>query len=149
MQDLANSLKVLNTINPVVGTSDANGTGLDLQGYESAMVVVPTGIEGDTLSASVKIDFILEESSDDSTYTAVTSNTSVTDGAVDGSGIFSTLDANAETPQISTIGYIGGSRYIGVKADFTGTHSNGTPIAAQVILGTPRHNSDTDSITIR
>ena len=110
MQDIANSLKVLNTINPVVGTSDANGTGIDLQGYESAMVVVPTGIEGDTLSSSVKIDFKLEESSDDSTYTAVTSNTSVTDGAVDSSGIFSTLDANAETPQISTIGYIGGSR---------------------------------------
>ena len=73
MQDIANSLKVLNTINPVVGTSDANGTGIDLQGYESAMVVVPTGIEGDTLSSSVKIDFKLEESSDDSTYTAVTS----------------------------------------------------------------------------
>ena len=106
-------------------------------------------IEGDTLSSSVKIDFKLEESSDDSTYTAVTSNTSVTDGAVDSSGIFSTLDANAETPQISTIGYIGGSRYIRVVADFTGTHSNGTPIAAQVVLGTPRHNSDTDSITIR
>ena len=149
MQDIANSLKVLNTINPVVGTSDANGTGIDLQGYESAMIVVPTGIEGDTLSSSVKIDFKLEESSDNSTFTAVAVNTAVTDGAVDANGIFSTLDANSETPQISTIGYIGGSRYIRVVADFTGTHSNGTPIAAQVILGTPRHNSDTDSITIR
>ena len=149
MQDLANSLKVLNSIVAVTGTSDTNGTGIDLQGYESAMMVVPTGVEGDTLSSTVKIDFILEESSDNSTFTAVTSNTSVTDGAVDSSGIFSTLDANAETPQISTIGYVGGSRYVRVKADFTGTHSNGTPIAAQVILGIPRHNSDTDSITIR
>lgn len=149
MQDLANSLKVLNTINPVVGTSDANGTGIDLQGYESAMAVVPTGIEGDTLSSTVKIDFKLEHSDDNSTFVAVGDNTLVTDGGVDSDGIFSTLDANAETPQISTIGYIGGKRYLRVVADFTGTHSNGTPIAAQIVLGTPRHNSDTDSIAIR
>jgi hypothetical protein len=149
MQDLANSLSVLNTIDPVVGAADTNGTGVDLQGFESAVIVVPTGIEGVTLSSSVKIDFKLEESSDNSTFTAVSDNTSVTDGAVDANGIFSTLDANGETPQISVIGYVGGSRYIRVVADFTGTHSTGTPIAAQVIRGTPRHNSDTDSITIR
>ena len=45
MQDLANSLKVLNTIVPVTGTSDTNGTGIDLQGYEGVMIVVPTGMK--------------------------------------------------------------------------------------------------------
>jgi len=50
MQDLANSLSVLNTIDPVVGAADTNGTGVDLQGFESAVIVVPTGIEGVTLS---------------------------------------------------------------------------------------------------
>ena len=38
MQDLANSLKVLNTIVPVTGSSDTNGTGIDLQGFEGAML---------------------------------------------------------------------------------------------------------------
>ena len=104
MKDLANSISAVQSLAPAVRTADANGTGVDLQFFESATVVVDTGIEGDTLSSSVKIDFILEESSDNSTFTAVTSSTSVTDGAVDSSGIFLTLDANGETPQITTIG---------------------------------------------
>lgn len=145
MKDLANSVSAVQSIAPVVGSSDTNGTGVDLQFFESAVVVVSTGVEGDTLSGSVKVDFKLEESSDDSTYTAVTAATSVTDGSVDSNGIFLTLDANGETPQITTIGYVGGSRYIRVVADFTGTHSNGTPIAATVVKGAPRHSTDADS----
>ena len=145
MRDLANNISVAQSLAPAVRTADANGTGVDLQGFESATIVVDTGAEGVTLSSSVKIDFILEESSDDSTYSAVTSSTSVTDGSVDSSGIFLTLDANAETPQVATIGYVGGSRYIRVTADFTGTHSTGTPVAVSVIKGHPRHNTDADS----
>ena len=145
MKDLANSISAVQSIAPVVGTSDTNGTGVDLQFFESATVIVNTGVEGDTLSGSVKVDFKLEESSDDSSYSAVTAATSVTDGTVDSSGIFLTLDANGETPQITTIGYVGGSRYIRVVADFTGTHSNGTPIAATVVKGSPRHSTDADT----
>jgi len=103
---------------------------------------VNSGIEGDTLSGSVKFDFILQESTDDSTFTAVTSSTSVTEGSVDSNGIFLTLDANGETPQTSAIGYIGGSRYVRVKIDATGTHSNGTPISVQGILGNPVDSTD-------
>ena len=145
MRDLANSISVAQSLAPAVKTSDTNGTGIDLQGFEGATVVVDTGAEGVTLSGSVKIDFKLEESSDDSTYTAVTSATAVTDGTVDSNGIFLTLDDNAETPQVATIGYVGGSRYIRVVADFTGSHSTGTPVAASVIKSHPRHNTDADS----
>ena len=134
MRDLANSISVAQSLAPAVRTSDANGTGIDLQGFEGGTVVVDTGAEGVTLSGSVKIDFKLEESSDDSTYTAVTSSTAVTDGTVDSNGIFLTLDDNAETPQVATIGYVGGSRYIRVVADFTGSHSTGTAVAASVSL---------------
>lgn len=145
MRDLANSIAAAQTLAPAVRTADANGTGVDLQGFESATIVVDTGAEGDTLSASVKVDFILEESSDNSSWSAVTSSTSVTDGSVDSSGIFLTLDDNAETPQVTTIGYVGGERYVRVTADFTGTHSTGTPMSAVVIKGHPRHNVDADS----
>ena len=109
MKDLANSISLVQSLAPAVRTSDTNGTGVDLQGFESATVIVDTGAEGVTFSGSVKIDFKLEESSDDSTYTAVTSATAVTDGTVDSNGIFLTLDDNAETPQIATIGYVGGA----------------------------------------
>ena len=137
MRDLANNVVVAQSIAPVVGTTDANGTGIDLKGFESATIVVNTGVEGDTLSSSVKIDFKLEDSDDDSTYAAVTSG--IIDASADASGIFLTLDANGETPQVSWVGYTGGKQYVRVVADFTGTHSNGTPIAASVIKGHPIH----------
>ena len=95
----------------------------------------------------MKVDFILQDSTDNSSFSAVTSNSLVTDGAVDSSGIFLTLDANGETPQVTSIGYVGGKRYLRVVADFTGTHSNGTPIAATIIKGSPRHNTDADSLS--
>ena len=79
---------------------------------------------------------------DDSTFSAVTSSTSVTETSVDSSGIFLTLDANGETPQTSQIGYIGGKRYVRVKIDATGTHSNGTPISVQAVLGNPADSED-------
>ena len=147
MKDLANNISAVQSLAPAVRTSDTNGTGVDLQGFESATIIVDTGAEGVTFSGSVKIDFKLEESSDDSTYTAVTSATAVTDGTVDSNGVFLTLDDNAETPQIASIGYVGGARYIRVVADFTGSHSTGTPVAASVIKGSPRHNVDADSVS--
>ena len=147
MKDLANNISIVQSIAPVVGTSDTNGTGVDLQFFESAVAVVDTGVEGDTLSSSVKIDFKLEDSDDNSTFTAVTSSLHVTDGSVDSNGIFLTLDANAETPQVTSIGYVGGKRYLRVVADFTGTHSNGTPIAATIIKGSARHNTDADTLS--
>ena len=141
-RDISNRTSAVATQVPAVVTADANGTGVDLQGFESAMVVVNSGVEGDTLSGSVKFDFILEESDDDSTYTAVTSSTAVTEGSVDSSGIFLTLDANGETQQCSQIGYIGNSRYIRCKIDATGTHSNGTPIGVVVVRGNPVDSED-------
>ena len=145
MRDLANNLIGVNSLVPAVRSADANGDGVDLQFFEGAMVVVSVGAEGDTLSSSVKIDFKLEESDDDSTYSAVTSSSSVSDGSVDSSGIFATFDDNAEAPAVASIGYLGGKRYIRVVADFSGTHSNGSPVAALVIKGHPRHAGDADS----
>ena len=142
MRDISNKTVAVATQVPAVVTADADGTTVDLKGFQSAMVVVNSGIEGDTLSGSVKFDFILEESDDDSSWSAVTSSTSVTEGSVDGSGIFLTLDANGETPQISQIGYIGGKRYIRCKIDATGSHSNGTPMGVVVVKGNPSDSED-------
>ena len=142
MRDISNRTKAVTCQDAKVFTADTDGTTVDRLGFESVMFVINSGIEGDTLSGSVKFDFILEESTDDSTFTAVTSSTSVTEGSVDGSGIFLTLDANGETPQTSQIGYIGSSRYVRVKIDATGTHSNGTPISVQAVLGNPIDSTD-------
>lgn len=142
MRDISNRTVAVATQVPAVVTADANGTTVDLQGFNSAMVVVNTGAEGDTLSSSVKFEFILQHSDDDSTWTDVTSSTDVTEGSVDSSGIFLTLDANSETPQCSQIGYIGNKRYIRCKIDATGSHSNGTPMGVVVVKGNPSDSED-------
>jgi hypothetical protein len=142
MRDISNRTSVVKALAPAVVTADTNGSTIDLQGFNSATMVMHTGIEGDTLSGSVKFDFILEESDNGSSWSAVTSSTDVTEGSVDSSGIFLTLDDNAETPQVTQIGYIGGSQYIRVRIDATGSHSNGTPMSAVVVKGNPSDSED-------
>ena len=145
MKDLANNLLGAQSLAPAVRTADANGDGVDLQGFEGAMVLVDVGAEGVTLSSSVKIDFLLEHSDDNSSFSAVDSNLLVSDGTVSSTGLFATFDDNAEAPAIAAIGYVGGKRYIRVVADFTGTHGTGTPCSAMVLKGFPRHAGAADS----
>ena len=71
MKDLTNSISPAVSLAAAVRSAAANGTGVDLQGYESATVLVDVGAEGDTLSSSVHFEISLEESDDDSTYTDV------------------------------------------------------------------------------
>ena len=145
MKDLANNLIGVQSLAPAVSTADANGDGVDLQFFEGAMSIVDVGAEGDTLSSSVKIDFKLEHSDDNSSFSAVTSSSDVTDGSVDSNGIFATFDDNSEAPAIAAIGYVGGKRYVRVVADHTGTHSTGTPYGAMMLKGAPRHAGGADS----
>lgn len=142
MRDFHSNNKAVKTLATAVYTSDQNGAGVDRQGFESVEHLIQVGVSGDTLSGSKKIDFIIEESDDDATYTAVTSASDVlVDSAIaavsapDGSGIFLTIDDAAEDDVLARIGYVGGKRYSRVVADFTGTHSNGIPLAMLAVLG--------------
>ena len=137
MQDLANNIKLMQSLAPAVRDADANGTGVDIQGYENVAIVVDSGVEGITLSGTNKIEFELEHSDDDSTY--VDASSADVNGTLGANGLFLTLDDNAESPQISEIEYLGTKRYVRVVANFSGTHGTGTPISAFVILGKPRH----------
>jgi len=137
MQDLSNNIKLIQSLAPAVRDADANGTGVDTQGYENVAIVVDSGVEGITLSGTNKIEFELEHSDDDSTYTDAAS--SDVNGTLGSGGLVLTLDDNAESPQISEIEYLGTKRYVRVVANFSGTHGTGTPCSAFVILGKPRH----------
>jgi hypothetical protein len=138
MYDLSNKTAAVVSLAPANRTADTDGTGVDLQFWESALVVAQVGTEGDTLSGSVKIDLKLEHSDDNSTFTAV-AQADVTDATIASGGIFATIDANAEAPAIFQLSYIGSKRYIRVVDDRTGTHTNGTPTSAIVVKGNPRH----------
>ncbi len=142
MRDLANSIAAVASLAAAARTADTNGAGVDLQGFESATVVAMVGAEGITLDGSNYIQFKLEHSDDNSTFTAVTSASDVVEGTVAAGGVFATFDDNAEAPAVATIGYVGGKRYVRVVDERTGTHGTATPTAAVIIKGHPRHTSD-------
>jgi hypothetical protein len=122
-------------------TADANGTGIDLQGYNGALVLGIIGAEGVTLSGTDKIELELEESDDDVTYTDVADADLV--GYVDGTndGCFGLFDANAEAPAVVKASYVGKKRYIRAVINYSGTHGTGTPAAVCVVRGHARHTS--------
>ena len=146
MQDLSNNVSPAVSLAAAVRTAAANGTGVDLQGYEGAMVLVVVGAEGDTLSSSVHFEISLEESDDDSTYTDV-AQAGIVDGTISADGIFLKLDGTTggdpdSSGGIFRVEYVGGKRYIRVVIAKTGTHSNGTPIGAMVVRHKARHSTD-------
>lgn len=146
MKDLSNNINPAVSLAAAVRTAAANGTGVDLQGYESATVLVDVGAEGDTLSSSVYFEISLEESDDNSTFTDV-AQASIIDGTIAAGGIFLKLDGTAggnpdTAGGIFRVGYVGNKRYLRVVIAKTGTHSNGTPIGAMVVRGSARHSGD-------
>ena len=144
MKDLSNNIVHVVSLAAAVRTAAANGTGVDLQGYESATILVDVGAEGDTLSSSVHFEVSLEHSDDNSTFTDV-AQADIIDGTISADGIFLKLDGTTggdpdTAGGIFRVGYVGGKRYVRVVLAKTGTHSNGTPLGAMVIKGHARHS---------
>ena len=142
MFDAISKVELLNLNVSAVKTADEDGDGVDNQGFESVLHFITLGISGDTLSGSVKSELKLEDSDDNSSFSAVTSaddvniNTGSSDGVVvnpDSSGIFATIDDPAEDDLVYAIGYRGTKRYSRVVYDTTGSHSNGMPMSNQAI----------------
>jgi len=149
-KDLANNLLMTQVLDPATTSATVNTAGLDMKGATGGMINVLIGESGDTLSSSVKWDLILQDSDDDSSYSAVTSNTDVSFADVDSNGIFATIDAAAEDDASYAIGYNGAKRYVRVACTKTGTHTNGTPIGAVGItmpIHRPVSGSDNGSAT--
>jgi hypothetical protein len=100
MKDLKNNIAINASLLPVSQTAAVNGASVDLQGYNSACVEISAGQSGGT---TPDFTFEVQESDDDSTFTAVAA-----------------ADLQGTEPQITTandnavyrIGYIGNSRYI-------------------------------------
>ncbi len=134
IRDLENELGTPTVSNiAAVKTADENGTGVDLRGYNKALVICEMGNSGDTLSGSVEINIEVEESDDNSTFTDVADadlQTSVT-GA--NTGTFAHVDAPAEDSAVFMTTYRGTKRYIRTVVNVVGSHSSGTPIATCII----------------
>lgn len=142
MQDLTHNIVVSNSIINAVKTAAANGTGVDLKGFEEATAIVDVGAEGDTLSSSVYFEVSLEHSDDDSTYTDCV-QADVINGTIAAGGIWLKLDGTTGGDPDTAggdwqIGYVGGKRYLRLVLAKNGTHSNGTPISGVIVKSRPR-----------
>jgi hypothetical protein len=124
LRDIASNLDPVVAIAPAANrTATTTGSTVDLRGYNSAMAVVHYGVITDgTWTAS------LEESDDDSTYTAV--------AAADLIGAFTTA-GSATDLTTQKVGYRGDARYIRVVVTETTASSTGALFSAVVVKGHP------------
>ena len=150
MKDLSNSIATALSHKVAVTTAASNGTGVDLQGYEGATVIVTIGAEGDTLAANLFFQIGLEHSDDNSSFTDA-AQADIVDGTIAADGVFLIIDGTGtagtggnpdSTGATYRVGYRGGKRYIRTTIAKTGTHSTGTPIGTTVIKSHARHTGD-------
>lgn len=133
MMDLENQTTVSQIVDPVVVTADALSSAIDMAGFRDVTVAAAIGESGDTLSGSVYIELEMQESDDDSTYTAC-ADADITN-AVTGTntGTFALIDAAAEDDAVYLSQYLGSKQYVKVNVNVTGTHTNGTPIGVLAV----------------
>lgn len=141
MRDLHNKITVAEALETIVVNNDTEGLGsvVDLAGANAAEMIVAVGQSGDTLSGSLKLDLILLHGAlaDGSDAAAVAAADVLGSWAT--GGIFATVDADGEDGAVYRVGYRGSKRYIQLKIDVTGTHTNGTPCGAVAVLAHERH----------
>ena len=124
---------VVHSITAATLTGDANGTSADLKEYDGALIVVNVGNSGDTLSGSVKIELEVETSDNNSAWSDAADADLSSSVSGTNTGTFAVIDAGSEDSTTFTTAYLGRERYVRVVANLTGTHSNGTPVAANII----------------
>lgn len=106
------------------GTTD--GGGVDLAGYDAAVVVVTAGTWATDGTYTPKV----QESADDSTYTDVDED--------DLDGSFAAISSAATDNLVQQVGYHGNSRYIRVRFTTASNTSGTLPVASAVIRSKAR-----------
>jgi hypothetical protein len=140
MKDLASKLAISQLFGPVVVAADQAAAVLDLQGYNSVALALAIGISGITFDGANNIEFTLEHSDDNVTYTNVTLAdlngkdvpASIINAANGASSIKRQITAHGAAA-VYEFGYIGGKRFLRADIEFNGTHGNGTPISWSAI----------------
>ncbi len=129
MRDLYDNVSVTQVTTPAVATATVTSSAIDLQGFNSAIVLFNMGASGDTLSSSVYWTLSLTEcATSGGTYTAVaTSDMSA--------GVSSVTVALGQDSASYKLGYIGSQRYVKAVATKTGTMTNGTIIGITSLRG--------------
>ncbi len=126
LRDLVHNVLATQSLSPAVRTNGtANGTGVDLRGFDAAMILVNFGNWTDGTHTPS-----LQHSSDGSSYAACS--------ASDLDGAFAAVNGAGGANTTQAVGYIGSQRYVRVVMTVSGATS-GAASAASVIGGCPRN----------
>jgi hypothetical protein len=139
LHDLISNVSVSKTLAAATYTSDQNSASIDLQLFNSAVLGCIVGVSGDTLSGSVKIELELEHSDDNSTWSDCADADLSTAVSGTNTGCAAVIDDGAEDDVVVKVGYKGQKRYVRMVANFTGTHTNGCPLAMFALRGHAEH----------
>ncbi len=135
MKDLHNNIEVVSLLDPVVVSATATIDDIDLAGWNSAELIIGAGIDaGSGLSNSNKLVFVLYDSPDGSTYTAV--ETADMLGVTVVAGVILTIDGTDEDATVYHFGYVGGQRYL--RLIYTETGDVSMPMAITLVKGHPQ-----------
>lgn len=102
------------------------------------MIQANVGVSGDTLSGSVMVELEVEESDDGITYTDVADDDLSSSITGTNTGTFAVIDDPAEDDLAYKTEYRGSKQYCRMVANLTGTHTNGIPIGAMALIGSPQ-----------
>lgn len=128
MRDLSSNLGPAQSLRPQVVTAAVNGTGVDLQGYDSAMLVADFGLLGGTTPTET---IQWQDSDDNATF----ANIAAAD-LVGGASSTITLDPTTDESIVKR-SYIGTRRFVrGIVSAVSGTGPT-CPISLSVVRGHP------------
>lgn len=134
MKDLHNNIDITSLLDPIAVTTTQTITDIDLAGNNAVELVIAAGVDGGGvgLDGSNKIVFVLSDSDDGTTYTAVEDADMLGVSGIS-SGTILTIDATDEDSLTYHFGYIGGKRYLQLVGTVTGTIS--IPFSISLIKG--------------
>lgn len=124
---------------PAVSTTTPTVTVFDRLGSRSLAIIVQVGAGGITFTGTNKLEIIVEDSDDGSTFAAVTTgnlrNSTGASQTVAAGGIVESYVAAKAAASTNEYGYIGGRRYVRVTPTFGGTHATGTLTGVTFVAG--------------
>lgn len=134
-KDIWNNLDMDKSIAPqfVNSNTTLTGTGVDLRGYEGALVVIQSGAIAGSASANVYTPEVQESDSSDTGFTAVADANLLPTTTPEASAAHNGGTDNT----VTKIGYIGTKRYIRVVLNCTAFTTAGGYICANIIKGNP------------
>lgn len=113
---------------------DIDGASVDLLEHDGCLFVVNMGNSLDSLSGSLYVEFELEDSPENSSWTDCDDADLSSSVTGTNTGTFKKIDAPGEDEIVFTVAYLGRQRYVRMVLNVTGTHSNGFALSVNVVL---------------